>query len=415
MQTLYFPKHKQNAIVYEFMKKYLIEDKTLFFHNRIIEYTNTGIFKLNNDYIENTSVFYDNNYLNSKQKMNLKRQIEKLGDDVDQKLMNDLFSYTYILRNDCIHEFEDLSRDEQISNWLKIIAHLPLYVPSLINLKCSQLIKNKLEDMNKTMYTMNQGDNTSIFIRTSRYYKRGRSSNKMHICFNDELSYNVKLYFEVIQIFHDFYMEHMSHICYYKVIGGILLRDSKWKHIEAYNNFNRKMPNIAIYLEHVHEESQIIEYGERFRTYFYSRWKHKFVPFTKSQLPFNNSINKTLRVEEGKYFIQYTSGSSGNQKLDCIGEIMKYKTKCDSNDGKLTSPTKICKRNTYKIKDGIRIKKIGDHYRVDCEKSTKATKKECKQGKQNKTVGRIVNTKCIKNKSGQNEDICYDELCFQGK
>lgn len=253
--------------------------------------------------------------------------------------------------------------------------------------------------MNNTTYNIISGDNTSIFIRRPSYYRRGRSSNKIHICFNDELSYNVNLYFEAIKLFHDFYIEHMSHICYYKVVCGISLRDSNDKVIQLYNDWNRKMPNIAIFLERVYENSKMIDYGEQFRSYFNSKWKHKIVPFTKSQLLFNNPINPKLNVNDGRFFIQYTSGNAGNVKLDCINKIMKNKQNCDTDDSKFAGPHSICVGQVYKIKPGISIKKYDKHYRVDCDDSPKATSKECIKGK-TKKMGRIVNTKCTKNRKG---------------
>ena len=65
-------------------------------------------------------------------------------------------------------------------------------------------------------------------------------------------------------------------------------------------------------------------------------WKHKIVPFSNSKLLFNNPINDKLK--EGKYFIQFTSGSSGDRKLDCISKIMSL-TPIPEYDGELLSPT----------------------------------------------------------------------------
>ena len=415
LNELYFPKPTKNIFLYNFIRKYLLVEYTLKNHNIMIHYSMTGDMRISHDDIyKNTSIFYDNNYLSNIQKKNFQEQLNKIQNNEDKKKTYNLFSYMYVLSDECINEFNHLDRDEQIANWLKIKAHLPVVnIRSSINKKCSELIKTKLMEMNGVQYTMSKGDHTSIFVEPPKSYRFGKSSNKMHICFNDELSYNVKLYFEAIKIFHDFYKEHMSTICYYKVIGGINLRDTKENVIQIYNDYNRKMPNIAIYLHHIEKESEIIEYGEKFRSYFNSKWKHKIIPFTKSKLLFNNPINKKINVDKGKYFIQYTSGASGDTKLECIGEIIRSQDKCVNKDAEFAGPHSICYGKKYKIKPGITIKKYGEHFRVNCDKSPRATRKECKKNKKlNKSIGRIINTKCGKDKYGENKNICYDELCF---
>jgi hypothetical protein len=168
------------------------------------------------------------------------------------------------------------------------------------------------------------------------------------------------------------------------------------------------MADIAVYLEHVPDDTGIIDYGERFRVFFMNAWKHKIVPFSNSKLLFNNPINDKLTVKDGKYFIQFTSGSSGDSKLDCINKIHDL-TQIPDYDGELVTPHSIC-RTRYKIKPGITLKKDGLKYRVDCSKSPKATKKECIQGK-TKTVGRLVDSKFVTH-DDINKHVCYDELCL---
>jgi len=406
LETLYFPKPKGKTFLYDFMKKYIMVEETLEIHNIIIEYIHSGKLLLESKHIyDHACVFYDNNYLSKAQKNALNKRVELLSEDKQPEIL--LFSYIYVLSNDCARAFEHLDKDEQLGAWMNIKSQLPCLTRSVLN-TCNVLIKSKLEEINQAPYKMSSQDETSIFLRPLPGYRHGSQTNKMHICFNGELLHHPALYFEAIHIFHSFYLEHMANLCYYKVIGGVNDRDSTIGAVVAYNLYNRKMADIAIYLEHITSESQIIEYGERFRTYFMEKWKHKIIPFSKSKLLFNSSTNASA---QGKYFIQYTSGASGDTKLSCMSEIMKSET-CATPGGGLTSPDNICRFQRYKVKPGIKIKKAGEHYRVDCDNSPNAASKECKKGIGTKKLGRLVNTKCVKNRLGESKDICYDELCF---
>ena len=407
LNELYLPHTRKNELLYHFIKKYVMVDETLKMHNTIIDYAETGIYTMEEGLIgNNVSVYYDNNYLNQSQKDKYNKIIADKHNETIQYY--NLISFIYILDRNCIYAFNHLTIDEQLTNWMRIKSQLPTLPNSLINHKCSSLIKDKLQEVTSNTFSMTLTDNMSIYVIPYARYIRGLSTYKMHICFNPELLSNTKLYFEAMLIFYKFYIAHMRNICFYKVIGSNIDRDSKKPNNVAFNNFNRKMADIVIYLEHVHNESDVIDYGERFRIFFMKAWKHKIVPFSKSRLLFNSSTNDTLN--EGKYFIQYTSGAAGNTKLDCINKIINLPETAEFN-GELSSPQSIC-RNRYKIKTGISFKKDGLKYRVDCKNSRKATRKECKKGIRNKSIGRFVDSRFVKDVFGEDKHVCYDELCF---
>jgi hypothetical protein len=409
LNELYLPHTKKNELLYHFIKKYVMVEETLKMHNTIIDYAETGTYTIEEGLISNNvSVYYDNNYLNKTQKDKYNKILADKHNETIQYY--NLISFIYILDRNCIYAFNHLTIDEQLTNWMRIKSQLPTLPNSLINHKCSSLIKDKLQEVTGNTFSMTLTDNMSIYVIPYARYIRGLSTNKMHICFNPELLSNTKLYFEAMLIFYRFYIENMRNICFYKVIGSNIDRDSKKPNNIAFNDFNRKMADIVIYLEHVHIETDVINYGERFRMFFLKSWKHKIVPFSKSKLLFNSSTNDTLTVNRGKYFIQYTSGAAGNTKLDCINKIINLPETAEFN-GELLSPQSIC-RNNYKIKTGISFKKDGLKYRVDCKNSRKATKKECKKGIRNESVGRFVDSKFVTDSQGIDKHVCYDELCF---
>jgi len=384
-----------------------MENETLKIHNHIIEYGQTGRELIQRSDLENNvTVYYDNDYMTPKQKKTWNERIHKLESESQQ--IQIVLSLIYILRNECVNVYNHLTEDEQLYRWMRIRYKLPTPPKSPIANKCSTLMKHKLEQLTQREFYMNPSDDTSIYLIPLQSYTRGSYTSKMHICFNPILLGNPKLYFEAIMLFHIFYTQYMINICIYKVIGSNVDRDSKEKNVVAWNNFNRKMADIAIYLEHISDERSIIEYGERFRTFFMNSWKHKIVPFSNSKLLFNNPINDKLK--EGKYFIQFTSGSSGDTKLDCISKIQSL-PQIPEYDGELLSPQSIC-RTRFKIKPGISFKKEGLKYRVDCKKSRDTTRKECKKGIRNKYIGRFVDSRFVKDVFGENKHVCYDELCF---
>lgn len=136
----------------------------------------------------------------------------------------------------------------------------------------------------------------------------------------------------------------------------------------------------------------------------------EIVPYSNSKLLFNNPINDTLSIKNGKYFLQFTSSASCDTKLDCINQINNLQA-CTEYDGELLSPQTIC-NTPYKIKTVITFKKDGLKYRVDCKHSRKATKKECIKGIRNKSIGRFVDSKFVKDAQGVNKHVYLDELCF---
>lgn len=404
LNEVLFPKH--DSFLNHFVKKYIMVNETLKLHNGLIEYAKSGIYDIDPELTnQNVTIYYDNTYLN-KFKKKYEHRIKDEDNETQQNYI--LLSFVYILSRDCIDAFNHLSADEQLTLWMRIKSQLPTLVNSPMNYKCSTLIKDKLEDVTKQRFNMTSTDTMSIYNIPNSTYKRGNSTHKMHICFNPELFSTTSLYFEAILIFHNFYTEHMQNVSFYKVIGSNVDRDSKKPNIVAFNDYNRKMADIVVYLEHIHNESEVIDYGERFRTFFMKAWKHKITPFSKSRLLFNSSTDHTLSVKDGKYFIQYTSGAAGNTKLDCISKIIHLPNVPEFN-GELLSPETICKR-PYKIKTGITFKKDGLKYRIDCKHSPKATKKECIKGIRNK-IGRYVDSKFIED-NGTHKHICYDELCF---
>jgi hypothetical protein len=406
VNELYLPFTKKNSFLNNFVRKYIMVKETLEIQNLIIRYAETSHYNIDDNVLNHVPVFYDNYYLNP-YKEKFEERLLTLEDNDTRQTLN-LYSYIYVLSDDCIHCFNHLETDEQLSKWMRIKSQLPTIVTSPINRKCSLLIKEKLETITGHRFRMNRGDYQSIYIDTPPEYIFGPSTSKMHICFNSELLSNTKLYFEAILIFHNFYMEHMRHVSYYKVLGANIERDSKKQNIMDFNNFNRKLADIAIYLQYVPNEIDIIDYGERFRLFFMKSWKHKIVPFSNSKLLFNNPINDTLK--KGKYFVQFTSGASGDTKLDCITKINNLPVGTEY-DGALLPPQSICRGN-YKIKTGISFKKDGLKYRVDCKHSRKATKKECKKGIRNESIGRFVDSKFVTDSQGINKHVCLDELCF---
>ena len=182
--------------------------------------------------------------------------------------------------------------------------------------------------------------------------------------------------------------------------------------------FNRQLANIIIYVyklpEHFNNISKIekIELiSSMWKSYFIESWRNRFpkipIPYGNEKLKFNHPVYPN--DAKGKYFLQYATTGSGDQKLYCKEGIVERKTDKMLNSKLLYMPRDVCPTNRFGLPENVKYTK---DLRIKCDNKSNFGCKSITDRYGNKQfVGKILETTNILH-DGIVKKICSDDLCF---
>ena len=396
---------------------------------KIINYTSPIMSKLNVKYSKLLK-----NYMNDK----IKKLVITYNSESNSNYWreNDLDIYGFLGR--------DLGVRKEIITYLEKIN--PEIKYRTFSTKLDTILPHlRLESINTTNEIISYVDPFSIAVIQKnnlyltcnfRVYNERPELVKLHICFNNRLSYLEKL-IDAIDLFIQCY--ELNYIRLNRYINNIkfpgyfahspcpkgqkLLCSTIMKH-------NRPMANIVIYPKGdtlYQQRENIDKITSIFLDYFNQNWNEVIKLGADKPLDFNQPV---LDIKD-KWLFQFTEKGSGDSKLGCQEIILGNANRVDKKYCRglpIIQPKDIgpygsfkkCfidseyKRREWGIPSDIQINSEG---KVDCNDENAIRIRE-KYGAKYCTKhldgyrGKYLDGSCIRNKGGELKKYCVDDLCF---
>ena len=259
-----------------------------------------------------------------------------------------------------IINFKDLSTKDKLKILSRLTSFLPAPKESFIVSENAKMLDSYLKAFyhnDKFLYfeviSEKKQPEMLYFYNPYHYFLETSvdMTKKLHVLFNSNFKYdNINLYLECLNLFFTFYLEESIIVKgietpIHKLICGKIVtnrlyagnKEKKGIHSrKVWTLFNgRKMADLVIYTKISIPLEILKEIGKKINIYFKENWKFPDNYFDNLKLEFNFTVDGTLQEKDGKFFVQYTTGGAGNQKIECIENITKIsKSKECTKDGK---------------------------------------------------------------------------------